>query len=368
MPPPGGKAAWVPSLAMADLPEGVVTFVFTDVEGSTSLWEDAPDSMMDALRRHDAVIDDVIAGRDGTSVKPRGEGDSRFIVFPSAVDAVAAAAAIQLELASVDWPTPRPIRIRISIHTGTADLQMGDYYGSAVNRAARLRGIAHGGQTVMSEATWQLVCDAPPDGITFTDMGEHRLKDLTRAEHVYQIDVAGLPTQFPPLESLDMTPTNLPTQVTEFVGREAEMRDLREAIERSRLVTILAPGGTGKTRLAIQAGAEIASEFPGGVFFADLAPLDDARDAPQALADSMGLTLGGDEDQHTQLLAYISRRSMLLILDNTEHIPDVADLVAEIIRETPTVKVVGDEPDEAQRGRGSRCEARWLRPQLGLGR
>jgi class 3 adenylate cyclase len=136
-----------------DLPEGIVTFLFTDVEGSTKLWEEAPDSMMEAIRQHDEVIEQAAASHNGIPVRPRGEGDSRFVVFPVASDAVAAAADTQLRLADIDWATPRPLRVRVSLHTGTADLQLGDYYGSAVNRAARLRAIAHGGQTVMSGST-----------------------------------------------------------------------------------------------------------------------------------------------------------------------------------------------------------------------
>ncbi len=203
---------------MVDLPDGTVTFLFTDIEGSTSLWEEAPDSMMDALRLHDSTIDSATADHGGIPVKPRGEGDSRFIVFTSAIAAVEAASEIQKRLAEVASPTPRPIRIRISLHTGTAELQLGDYYGSAVNRAARLRAIAHGGQTVMSRSTWQLVQDKLPDGVTVQDMGDHRLKDLTRPERVDQINADDLDGDFPPLASLDAVPTNLPIQLTDFVG------------------------------------------------------------------------------------------------------------------------------------------------------
>ncbi|HIE21317.1 MAG TPA: adenylate/guanylate cyclase domain-containing protein, partial [Acidimicrobiia bacterium] len=188
------------------LPDGIVTFLFTDVEGSTRLWEEAPDTMMEALQQHDDAIDGAVAPHNGVSVKPRGEGDSRFIVFENAHDAIAAAAEMQRRLAAVDWATDRPLYVRASLHTGAADLQLGDYYGSAVNRAARLRGIAHGRQTVLSRATWELVQDRLPEGVAIRDMGEHALKDLTRPEHVYQLDVEGLPHSFPPLRSLDATP------------------------------------------------------------------------------------------------------------------------------------------------------------------
>src|SRR3990172_6403185 len=149
---------------MAELPDGIVTFLFTDVEGSTRMWEEAPDSMMQALKQHDEVIDGVAATHHGISVKPRGEGDSRFLVFRSALDAVAGVAEMQSRLAAIEWATPKPLRVRASLHTGTADLQVGDYYGSTVNRAARLRAIAHGRQTIMSGSTWELVPDRLPAG------------------------------------------------------------------------------------------------------------------------------------------------------------------------------------------------------------
>src|SRR3990172_7399715 len=242
---------------MAQLPDGVVTFLFTDVEGSTRIWEEAPDSMMQALEQHDEAIDEAAAAYNGISVKPRGEGDSRFVVFRSALDAVAAAADMQRRLAAVDWATPEPLRVRASLHTGTADLQLGDYYGSAVNRAARLRAIAHGRQTIMSGSTWELVQDQLPAGVTVRDMGMHRLKDLTRPERVFQVNVDGLADGFPPLASLGAVPNNLPEQLTDFVGRQVELDDAKRIIGETRLLTILAPGGAGKTRLAIPAAADV---------------------------------------------------------------------------------------------------------------
>ena len=192
--------------------------------------------------------------RNGVSVKPRGEGDSRFIVFHTAAEAVEATAEIQQEFADANWQLPRPLKVRASLHTGAADLQLGDYYGPAVNRAARIRGIAHGGQTVISGSTMELVQDRLPDGVTVRDMGEHSLKDLTRPEHIYQLDIEGLSNNFPPLTSLDSVANNLPRQLTEFIGRESELAEAKRLLAETRLLTILAPGGTGKTRLSIQAG------------------------------------------------------------------------------------------------------------------
>jgi predicted ATPase/class 3 adenylate cyclase len=325
---------------MAELPDGVVTFLLTDVEGSTRIWEEAPDSMMRALQQHDEAIDGAAAAHVGISVKPRGEGDSRFLVFRSAIDAVEAAAEMQSRLVAIDWATPEPLRVRASLHTGTADLQLDDYYGSAVNRAARLRAIAHGGQTVMSASTWELVQDQLPAGVTVRDMGMHRLKDLTRPERVFQINVDGLADGFPPLASLDAVPNNLPEQLTDFVGRQVELEDAKRIIGKTRLLTILAPGGAGKTRLAIQAAADVIDDHPDGVFFVDLAPIGSAADIVQAVAGSVGVALSTEGDMQTQLVAYLANKQQLLVLDNLEHLEGGAVIVSEILKAAPQVKVI----------------------------
>lgn len=324
---------------MPELPDGVVTFLFTDVEGSTRLWELAPDTMMEALRDHDDIIEGAALANRGVPVRPRGEGDSRFVVFPSAVDAVAAAAAIQERMAVHVWPTPEPIRVRVSLHTGVADLQLGDYYGSSVNRAARIRGIAHGGQTLMSAATWELVQDDLPESVAVHDLGEHRLKDLGRPERVYQLDVDGLDASFPPLASLDTVPNNLPVQLTDFIGRP-EVDDITSIVNANRLLTILAPGGAGKTRAAIQAAAELAAEFTDGVYFVDLAPIDHPHDIAQAAAEALGIALATDADLESQLLAHLTNERMLLVFDNFEHVVAGADLVARILKAAPGVKAI----------------------------
>jgi predicted ATPase/class 3 adenylate cyclase len=335
-----GDRGWRSIVAMAELPDGVVTFLFTDVEGSTRLWEEASDSMMEALRQHDAVIEGAAADYNGVPVRPRGEGDSRFVVFRSASDAVAAAV-MQRGLTEIEWETPRPLRVRASVHTGDADLQLGDYYGSAVNRAARLRGIAHGGQTLMSGSTWELVQDTQlPEGVTMRDMGEHRLKDLTRPEQVFQIDVDGLEDRFPPLTSLDEVPNNLPVQLTDFVGRHAELAEAKRLLATTRLLTILAPGGTGKTRLAIQAAADLIADYPDGVFFVSLAEIGSSDDIVQAVAESLGVALTSDTEVQTQLLTHLAKKRQLLVFDNLEHLSGSASIVAEILKAAPDVTVV----------------------------
>src|SRR5918912_3778170 len=177
--------------AMADLPTGTVTFLFTDIAGSTALWEQQPAAMRHALVRHDALVDQIVAAHQGQVVRPRGEGDSRFAVFTRATDAVAAAAALQQALYAEPWPTPTPLRVRMALHTGEADLRDGDYYGTAVNRCARLRAVAHGGQTLLSAATQELVRDTLPPEAELRDLGAHRLKDLQQPEHIYQLAMSG---------------------------------------------------------------------------------------------------------------------------------------------------------------------------------
>jgi predicted ATPase/class 3 adenylate cyclase len=325
---------------VADLPDGVVTFVFTDVQGSTRMWEESPEAMAQALGLHDEIIDEAVEAHRGVSVKPRGEGDSRFLVFGDAADALRAIAQIQVSLASAEWATPRPMRIRAALYTGTADVRLGDYYGSAVNRAARLRAIAHGGQTIMSSSTWELVRDGLPDGITVRDMGEHRLKDLTRPEHVYQINVAGLPEHFPPLTSLDAIPNNLPIQLTELVGRSVELAEAEQLLARTRLLTIMGPGGAGKTRLAIQTAADTIADFPDGVFFIGLADINASSDIVQVVAESLGVALSSDEDVETQLLTYLTNKCQLLVFDNFEHVIDGVSIVTGILQAAPQVKVL----------------------------
>jgi predicted ATPase/class 3 adenylate cyclase len=325
---------------MQELPDGVITFLFTDVEGSTRLWEEAPDAMGSALRIHDAAITEAVETCGGVPVKPRGEGDSQFVVFRSAIDAVRGSVEIQRRLAEVDWPTPRPLRVRASLHTGAADLVLGDYYGPAVNRAARLRAIAHGGQTVCSGSTFELVQDHLPDGVTVTDMGTHRLKDLTRPERVFQLNISGLENSFPPLKSLEAVVNNLPEQMTELIGRDAELADIKKLLNETRLLTVLAPGGTGKTRLAIQAAADLAAEYPDGVFFIGLADLTTSADILQAVAEGVGVAYSSDEDPQTQLLEYLGPRRQLLVFDNFEHLSDGAQIVSEILRAAPLVKVI----------------------------
>ena len=317
---------------MSDYPAGTITFLFTDVEGSTALWERQPDAMRDAMARHDALIEAAVAGAGGLVVRPRGEGDSRFAVFEQAPAAVRAAAAIQRALTDLA-DLPFPLRVRIGLHTGAADWRDGDYYGSAVNRCARVRGLAHGGQTLLSGATAELVRDDLPPGARLVDLGTHPLKGLSRPELVYQLWLPDLPNDFPPLQSAAEVPGNLPTPPTPIVGRQRELADLTALLAQDavRLVTLTGPGGTGKTRLSLEVGHALRPRFPHGVYFVDLAPITDSGLVASTIAHTMGIREGGDRPAFDNLKDYLSGRQVCLILDNLEQVVSAAPVVAGLL-------------------------------------
>ncbi len=314
---------------MGETLTGTVTFLFTDVEGSTRLWEQAPDAMRQAMARHDTLIEACVSSNAGQLVRPRGEGDSRFAVFARATDAIAAARDIQQSFFTETWITPRPVRVRMALHTGQADLRAGDYYGSDVNRCARLRAIASGGQTLLSQVTFDLVRDAPPPQVVLRDLGEHRLKDLQRAEHVFELDAAGLPTVFPPLQSLDAFPNNLPVQLSSFVGREHELAEVKQVLTNTHLLTLTGPGGTGKTRLALQVAADVLPTFPHGVWFIDLAPVSDPALIPQAVAAVLSVREQPEHPLIDSLVDLLRANTALLILDNCEHLVEASARIAQ---------------------------------------
>ena len=342
-----------------DLPTGTVTFLFTDIEGSTSLWEQHPKAMRAALVRHDNLIEELVQGNSGVLVRPRGEGDSRFAVFTRASDSVAASCAIGQAFLIEPWAIPNPLRVRIGLHTGEADLRDGDYYGSAVNRCARLRALAHGGQIVLSSVTIGLVRDGLPEKIGLRDLGEHRLKDLQHPERVFQLTHPDLPADFPTLKSLDSLPNNLPLQLTSFIGREDEIKEVKELLTTTRLLTLTGSGGCGKTRLGLQALADLVDEFPDGVWVVELAGLADPALVVQETASALGLReesdplttgtpptggptpTGGNGSLLTRLGEYLETKGMLLMVDNCEHVIEAsATLVDTILRSCPNLRIL----------------------------
>ncbi|HYH50799.1 MAG TPA: NB-ARC domain-containing protein, partial [Acidimicrobiia bacterium] len=341
------------------LPTGTVTLLLADIEGSIRLWESEPEGMTDAMARLDRILADAVALHGGVRPVEQGEGDSFVVAFARASDAVALA--LDLQRAPL-----APVRLRIGVHTGEAQLRdERNYMGPAVNRAARLRDLSHGGQTVMSGATHDLVADRLPEGAWVTDLGRHRLRDLARPEQVLQLCHPDVPTEFPPLRSLDSFPHNLPVQLTSFVGRGPEMAEVRRLLADNGLVTLIGTGGAGKTRLALQVAAETLGEFPGGVWQVDLAPLSDPAVVPIAVARALGL---GDAERRSTtetLIRFIRDRQALIVLDNCEHLLDATAALAEtLLRGCPMLTILATSREPI----GVDGEVMWRVPSLSLTR
>jgi predicted ATPase/class 3 adenylate cyclase len=326
---------------MRDLPSGTLTFFLTDIEGSTRLWEQHPQAMEAALARHDTLAAQLIAQHGGTVVKHRGEGDSLFAVFSRAMDAASAAAALQSAFQSEPWPEGLSLQVRMALHTGDAAVRDGDYFGAAVNRCARLRTAAHGGQVLLSAATQELTRDHLPEGLSLLDLGDCRLKDLIRPERVYQLLHPEIPADFPPLRGLDATPNNLPVQPTPLIGRDLEVATVVGMLHGAvRLVTLTGPGGTGKTRLSFQVAADLLDDFPDGVFFVDLAPISEPELVASTIAQTLGVRESGGQSVLEGLKNYLREKHLVLLIDNFEQVLDAAPVVAELLGGAPRLKVL----------------------------
>jgi len=321
---------------MAALPTGTVTFLFTDLEGSSRLWEEHPEAMRGALARHDVIVREAIESHDGFVVKTTGDGF--HAAFTTASDAVGAGIAAQLGLAGESWSETGPLRVRMGVHTGAAEIRDGDYYGPALNRAARLAGAGHGGQVLVSGAASGLMQDS---GVELVDLGSHRLRDLGEPERIFQVVHRGLGSEFAPLRTLDAFASNLPLQVTTFVGRDDDVADVTEALEQARVVTLTGVGGVGKTRLAIQTAAELLPRYGDGVWLCELGPLSDPGQVPDAFATTLGVQQRPEQSITESLVLALRAREMLIVLDNCEHLLDAAArLVAAIVGSCPTVRVL----------------------------
>ncbi len=324
---------------MTELPSGTVTFLFTDIEGSTRLWEEHPDAMRDALARHDDLVREAIESHGGYVVKTTGDGF--HAAFGTADAGLVAAVAAQRALVGEAWPLPEPLRVRMGLHTGAASLRDGDYFGASLNRAARLMGVANGGQIVCSQATADLARDSVAEGTTLADLGEHRLRDLSRAERVFQVCAPGLSREFAALTSVDAFPGNLPLQVSSFIGREREIERTVDALGESRVVTLTGVGGVGKTRLAYQVAAEVLPEFREGAWLVELAAVRDPDGVVDAFASVFGVTARAGQSIEQSLIEFLGTKQLLLVVDNCEHVLDaVADLVDEIGRACPGAVVL----------------------------
>jgi predicted ATPase/class 3 adenylate cyclase len=321
-------------------PTGTVTFLFTDVEGSTRLWEAQPEAMRTALARHDAILREAVASHDGHVVKSTGDG--MLSVFASAHEALAACLDGQRSLHEEAWPeSTGPIRVRMGVHAGEAELRDGDYYGSAVNRAARLTAVGHGGQVLASESIEPLVRGGLPPEATLLDLGRHRLRDLADELLVFQLSHPELVAEFAPLRSLDRLPGNLPRQVTTFVGRERELVDLAALVRERPVVTLTGVGGVGKTRLALQVAAEVAADFADGAWFCELAPIGDPGTIWDAVATTLGVPPAPGRPVEASVLEYLGPKRLMLVLDNCEHLLEsVARVVDAVTRNCPGVAVL----------------------------
>ena len=289
------------------LPTGTVTLLLSDVERSTSLWEADEEAAAAAIARHYELFDVAIAAHEGVRPVEQGEGDSVVAAFALASDAVAAALDVQRAFAKELWPTERAVQVRIALHCGEARLRDADnYFGPAIIRCARLRSVAHGGQTLVSEAVRDLVVDVLPDDATLRNLGLHRLKDLGRPERVWQLCHADVGVEFPPLRSLDAFPNNLRAQLTAFVGRDSEMAELRKLLALHRLVALTGAGGCGKTRLALQLAADLVDEHPGGTWWVDLAGVSDPELVTAAVATAIGVRAEPERSLVETLAEYLA--------------------------------------------------------------
>ncbi len=310
---------------MLKVPVGTLTFLMTDIEGSTRLWEDYPAAMTTGIVRSEQIIHEVVTTHDGYHVIEQGEGDSTLSVFKDATQALRAAGEIREQLALEKWPDGLLIRVRIGLHSGVADMRQQTYYGRVVNRAARVRAVAHGGQIILTRATRELLDSAAPK---LKDHGQHRLKDLLHPEHLFELP--GSET-FPPLSSLSNRPNNLPVQLTPFIGRTADLVKIQERLATSRMVTLVGAGGCGKTRLALQAAAEAVEHFADGAFFIDLTSARSADDIAGALLRE---TMADSIDS-------LKHREVLLVIDNCEHIAShAAKSLKRLLESTQKVRVL----------------------------
>ncbi|MDF2758941.1 MAG: adenylate/guanylate cyclase protein, partial [Thermomicrobiales bacterium] len=326
---------------MVELPRGTVTFLFTDIEGSTRLWEQNRAAMATAVERHLALLDAAIAAHGGIHFKTVGDGIQA--AFPTAPRAMAAALDGQRAVLAEDWRGVGEPRVRMALHAGEAAPDAhGDYLAAPLNRLARLLAVGHGGQILLTQAVQQLSRGALPPGAAVRDLGAHRLRDLLEPEQVFQLLHPDLPADFPPLRSLNLRPHNLPLQPTPFLGREREVEEVVERLGRPdcRLLTLTGPGGTGKTRLALHAAAELLDDFSEGVYFVALAPLADAALVPSAIASALAIREDGERAMTDRLKEVLAGQQLLLVLDNVEHLIEAAPVVSELLGAAPELKVL----------------------------
>ena len=345
-------------LGVGELPTGTVTLLLADVEGSTRLWETQPEEMTAAVARLDRMLGDLLAAHGGVRPVEQGEGDSFVVAFARASEA--AACALELQRAPL-----APIRLRIGVHTGEVQLRdEGNYVGPTINRTARLRDLAHGGQTVLSGTAEDLVVDTLPADAWLTDLGSHELRGVARPERVVQLCHPDIRNDFPPLRtSKPVAAEHLPVQLTSFVGRGAEIHDVRQTLVANRLVTLTGAGGAGKTRLAIQVAGQMATDFGDGVWYVELAPITDPDLVPVAMVGALGLADQPSRPTTETLIGFVRDRRMLVLLDNCEHLLDAsAALITALLSACPRLTLLATSREPI----GVAGEVTWQVPSLSL--
>ena len=325
---------------MHDIPTGTVTFLFSDIEGSTQLLRQLGDEFPKVLAEHQTILRSAISKHNGCEITT--EGDSFFIAFARASDAVAAATAAQRQLSAHPWPTDCAVTVRMGLHSGEPICTGANYTGLDVHRAARISNAAHGGQVLVSLATKILVGHRLPDGSGLRDLGKHRLKDLELPEHLFQLTLAGLRSDFPPIRSLNNCPNNLPAQITPMIGREKALTDLCELLRLSdiRFVTLTGPGGAGKTLLALQAATILLADFADGAFLVDLSVVTQTKSVSAVIAASLGVEETGTQSLLTRIIGHLREKRLLLVLDNLEQVTTAAKEITAILEACPTVKIL----------------------------
>src|SRR5260221_6497635 len=325
--------------SMPHLPTGTVTLLFTDVEGSTRLLQQLGEHYSKVLAHCPHLLRSMFQQYNGHEVDT--QGDAFFVAFARATDAVAAAAAIQRALVEHSWPSGTSVRVRIGLHTGEPMLTADGYIGMDVHHAARIMSAGYGGQILLSPMTRQLVEQHLPAGTYLQDLGEHRLKDLQRPSHLFQLSLEDLTANFPPLKTLDAHPNNLPIQPTPFIGREKEVAAVTRLLKRPdvRLVTLTGPGGVGKPRLALHVAAELADDFADGMFVVALAPVNDPTQVVPAIAQTLAISEASDRPLSTLLQSFLKEKQVLLLLDNFEQVGEAAVVLAELLATCPRLKV-----------------------------
>jgi class 3 adenylate cyclase len=344
------------------LPTGTVTFLFTDIEGSTKLAREHHEIWETLRARHHKILRDSIESYNGYIFQIIG--DAFCAAFHTAGDALRAAAKAQINLHAENWGNT-PVKVRMGIHTGKAEIQEnGEYHGYlAMSRIQRLMSAGHGGQVLISAATQELLLEDLPEGVSLRDLGERRLKDLIRPEHIYQLVSENLPTDFPPLKTLETYRHNLPVQLTSFVGREKEMEEIKRAILTHRLVTLTGSGGTGKTRLSLQVAADLLDQFPDGVWLVELAPITDPDLIPQTVLSALEIPEQPGMTVLQLLLDYLREKKVLLLLDNCEHLIEASSILGgTLLSSSPSLNILAT----SREALGVQGEMIWHVPSLSL--